>query len=111
MTWLVEGIQKFSCSDASDAQDQGDYWCPEGYSYDSVFTHCQLDTFQCDSGPVGSPAAGCNDLVNPGDDYWLLYDGDCVFDDAVSNLYDKGCCAGPTIGTFQIYLSEDVIVY
>lgn len=102
----------FSCSDDLESQDQGDYWCPDGYVYDLGQTRCELDTAICDSGYVGNLANGCDQLTNPQDDFWQLYDNDCVYNGTTSsNVYETSCCFATQIGTFQVYNKEYVKVY
>jgi len=101
----------FSCSDDLDSQNQGDYWCPDGYVYDLGQNRCELDTAICDQGYVGNLANGCDQLTNPQDDFWSLYDDDCMYDTITPNAYDQTCCFAEQIGNFQVYNQEFVKVY
>ncbi len=103
---LPNGEQLY-CDD-EEGQNFGDYWCPKGYRYNSVFGFCVKDTDVCDQGFTGNLETGCDTPFNPQDDYWEMYQKECVFNiNTPTGLYDSVCCPDTVFNGFQIWQQQD----
>jgi len=100
------GDKKVFCFDES-FQTLGDYWCPKGFVYFSDQGICRKDTTVCDQGFAGNLQNGCDTPLNPKDDYWRLYQDNCVFNKITpEGLYDSACCLDSVFNNYQIWQEE-----
>jgi hypothetical protein len=104
--------------DNREEQLYGDYLCPDGFDYLNLTGRCERLPFVCDSGYDGSLEFGCDNFLDTTDDYWGLYQSECVRQDRPELLpegvYDRTCCLAYTVNEFNVYddaLESNIKVY
>ena len=90
-------------------------------SFDSAANQCNLGQNVCDTSALvgGVPQSytelGCNNILGTVDDYWGVYDNDCVYEDPTQpHVYDLVCCYDYSIAGFDVYsdnLPNSIVVY
>jgi len=107
---------RVSCSvDEDNHYDYGDYWCPENFKFKDGFIvdgvgFCEQKLAVCDSGFSGNLEFGCDGLFSPKNDFWGLYDSQCISAiikaDIPDHTYDSACCYQSSFNGFDLYQDD-----
>ena len=106
---------RLQCDDSS-LVNYGNHWCPEGYHiFKDLNTNevsCMMDRDVCAAGFIGNINPECNNLFEPKNDVWGLYDSECVYDIYTANHYDSVCCLDIVLNNeFSIYSDTPIKIY
>jgi hypothetical protein len=93
------------CMDDENTQNFGDYWCPNGFEYNTEYGFCVVEEALCASGQAGTVA--CADITTvENDGYFNQYNANCVANEDVPGsliAYDETCCLAATFNDFELY--------
>lgn len=118
---LYCGGEKYSDGSAHPTVDTlslSSFWCPKGLIFDKDTydltgeQYCIPPEATCDAGyePLEK---GCDNILNrDSENYWELYNNECVLDrDGDDNIYEESCCLDSILNGYELYQYKNVIVY